>query len=192
MCSEHPVSEADNIIRNGRMLSSLEPMRACRNTRYKWSRGLQVMCVFASPAPSSQATTARYTHIERAPTPSYVTAHPIVTHRVLNLLTADGAISTDKSMLHFVVLATDRLQDELSSEDLVCRVTGHLAGLSGMVPKSALSTHVLTVRCARIDGQRQRPLRTKWVFVDLSAMARTRRAFTLPNDNPKYVRDCMS
>jgi pyruvate dehydrogenase phosphatase len=125
-------------------------------------------------------------------TPPYVTARPVVTHRVLNLPTDGAALSKDKSALRFIVLATDGLWDELryvlfnqekinltvdrphSSEDVVRLVGGHLAGLSGAVPKSALPGLVPTVSGARAvegkDARRQRDAEGapegQWAFVD--------------------------
>ncbi|KAJ6527770.1 hypothetical protein B0H19DRAFT_1083857 [Mycena capillaripes] len=148
MRSEHPVSEADDIIRNGRVLGDLEPT--------------------PSPAPSSQATIARYARIECAPTPPYVTACPVVNHRVLNLPTADGA-----GQAHITLRRARHRRAAGRTE--VFTASKHM--LSPHRPARKIS-------CACVDGQRQRPLRPEWVFVDLSAMARTRRASTLSNDNP--------
>ncbi|KAJ7930020.1 phosphatase 2C-like domain-containing protein [Mycena leptocephala] len=172
MRSEHPASEAGDVIRNGRVLGGLEPSRAFGDARYKWSRGLQETLARAFLAGNDE-------HKMRAAppalkTPPYVTARPVVTHRVLNLPTDGAALSKDKSALRFIVLATDGLWDELSSEDVVRLVGGHLAGLSGAVPKSALPGLVPTVSGARAvegkDARRQRDAEGapegQWAFVD--------------------------
>ena len=75
-------------------------------------------------------------------TPPYVTARPEVTHRKLSLPTTSP--SQSKSALRFVVLATDGLWDELSSQEVVALVGGHLAGLKGSIPKMRLSLLVKT------------------------------------------------
>ena len=43
MQSEHPKEEADSVIRNGRVLGSLEPSRAFGDARYKWPQEIQAM-----------------------------------------------------------------------------------------------------------------------------------------------------
>lgn len=81
-------------------------------------------------------------------TPPYVTARPVVTHRKLSLPSSSSPSSSlsskPKSSLRFIILATDGLWDELSSEDAVSLVGGYLAGLSGNVPKSDLA-HLVPV-----------------------------------------------
>ncbi|KAJ7044593.1 phosphatase 2C-like domain-containing protein [Mycena alexandri] len=171
MRSEHPASEAGDVIRNGRVLGGLEPSRAFGDARYKWSRGLQETLGRAFLANSDTPMRAPPPLLK---TPPYVTARPVVTHRVLNLPTPGADAPKDKSVLRFIVLATDGLWDELSSEDVVRLVGGHLAGLSGAVPKSALQSLVPTVTGARAvegkDARRQRGATDvpegKWAFVD--------------------------
>ncbi|KAJ7094544.1 phosphatase 2C-like domain-containing protein [Mycena belliarum] len=170
MRSEHPASEARDVIRNGRVLGGLEPARAFGDARYKWSRGLQETLYHAFLAGND--------HPMRAPpaalkTPPYVTARPVVTHRVVDL-PAPGAAPPPNGAgaMRFIVLATDGLWDELSSEDVVRLVGGHLAGLSGAVPKAALPALVPTVTGARAvegkDARRQRDAAAEgaWAFVD--------------------------
>lgn len=101
-------------------------------------------------------------------TPPYVTARPVVTHRKLALPTADAS-SVSKSGLRFVVLATDGLWDELSSEDVVALVGGHLAGLSGVVPKAELPKLVPTAGGTTVEGKEKRrksDTSGAWAFVD--------------------------
>ncbi|KAJ7682555.1 phosphatase 2C-like domain-containing protein [Mycena polygramma] len=169
MRSEHPASEAGDVIRNGRVLGGLEPSRAFGDARYKWSRGLQATLGRALLAGNDRAMRSPPAALK---TPPYVTARPVVTHRVLNLPTASGDVPKDKAALRFIVLATDGLWDELSSEEVVRLVGGHLAGLSGAVPKSALPTLVPTVTGARaVEGKDARRQRNgaeegSWAFVD--------------------------
>ncbi|KAJ7498684.1 phosphatase 2C-like domain-containing protein [Mycena latifolia] len=172
MRSEHPASEASDVIRNGRVLGGLEPSRAFGDARYKWSRGLQETLWRAFLAGNDQAMRAPPSTLK---TPPYVTARPVVTHRVLDLPAQGAAASTTKGAMRFIVLATDGLWDELSSEDVVRLVGGHLAGLTGAVPKATLPTLVPTVTGARAvegkDARRQRgategTAERKWAFVD--------------------------
>ena len=41
--SEHPASEAEDVISRGRILGGLEPSRAFGDARYKWPREVQEM-----------------------------------------------------------------------------------------------------------------------------------------------------
>ncbi|TBU33131.1 protein serine/threonine phosphatase 2C [Dichomitus squalens] len=152
MQSEHPPSEAQNVIRNGRVLGSLEPTRAFGDARYKWPREVQEVLSKAFLEPKGDAL--------RPPpqlfkTPPYVTATPVVTHRPLSFLPLPlQGTPAPKSALRFVVLATDGLWDELSNEEVVALVGGHLSGVRGTVPKSALPGLVRTsTGAAGVDGK---------------------------------------
>ena len=84
-----------------------------------------------------------------------MTATPVVTHRPLSFLPLPPqGTPAPKSALRFVVLATDGLWDELSNEEVVALVGGHLAGVRGTVPKSALPGLVRTsTGAAGVDGK---------------------------------------
>ena len=106
-------------------------------------------------------------------TPPYVTARPVVTHRPLSFLPLSGP-STSPA-LRFVVLATDGLWDELSNEEVVALVGGHLAGLRGTVSKAELPALVRTATgAAGVDGkdhalraaQAEARLQGAWAFED--------------------------
>lgn len=104
-------------------------------------------------------------------TPPYVTAHPVVTHRDLSFLPSPDAASDkkSKSTLKFVVLATDGLWDELTSEEVVALVGGHLAGLKGTISKSELTHLVPTATGNTIEGKDKRQRSAEegaWAFVD--------------------------
>ncbi|KAF7800129.1 hypothetical protein EIP86_011374 [Pleurotus ostreatoroseus] len=169
MQSEHPADEASTVIMRGRVLGGLEPTRAFGDARYKWSHDVQAVlnkAFLEGNGESMRATPSL------SKTPPYVTARPVVTHRKLALPTAsaDGS-SSSKSGLRFVVLATDGLWDELSSEDVVALVGGHLAGLSGAVSKADLSNLVPTAggTGATVEGKDRRRKNDKgasWAFVD--------------------------
>ncbi|KAL6305800.1 protein serine/threonine phosphatase 2C [Sparassis latifolia] len=170
--SEHPPSEADVVIRNGRILGGLEPSRAFGDARYKWPREVQEVLSKAFFEGTDQPMRATPSLLK---TPPYVTARPEVTHRKLSLPSASSAADADvkpKSTLRFLVLATDGLWDELSSEDVVALVGGHLAGLRGRVPKSALPALVRTTGGApTVSGKDRAPRRSApsdgaWAFED--------------------------
>ena len=100
-------------------------------------------------------------------TPPYVTARPEVTHRKLAL---PPHTTTTAPKLRFLVLATDGLWDELSSEEVVALVGGHLAGLTGRVPKADLPALVRTsAGTPTVNGKSSEPARSTegaWAFVD--------------------------
>lgn len=107
-------------------------------------------------------------------TPPYVTPRPVITHRKLhNLpLTSPDTISPKpQSTLRFIILATDGLWDELTSEEAVALVGGHLAGLKGVVSKQQLAEKVPTRdgEGKTLDGKaagRDTNTSDKWAFVD--------------------------
>lgn len=104
-------------------------------------------------------------------TPPYVTATPVVTHRKVSIPKMDPSSSSTnaKSTLRFLVLATDGLWDELSSEEVVALVGGHVQGLKGTVPKSSLHTLVpTTAGSPTVQGKDKRRERQgdSWAFVD--------------------------
>jgi len=103
-------------------------------------------------------------------TPPYVTPRPVITHRKLEYIPGlDPASSKPKSTLRFIVLATDGLWDELSSEQVVALVGGYLSGVKGIVPKSALSTLVPTTTGNKtVQGKDNRRTNEEgsWAFVD--------------------------
>ncbi|KZV69867.1 protein serine/threonine phosphatase 2C [Peniophora sp. CONT] len=166
--SEHPPSEADDVVRRGRILGGLEPSRAFGDARYKW------------PVPVQEALNKAFlvgnniqmrTPSQLLKTPPYVIATPVVTHRKMTLSTADGADPTKslKSSLKFVVLATDGLWDELSSKDVVSLVGGHLSGLKGTLSHDELARRVPTTEGSMgVQGKEDRgsDKSGSWAFVD--------------------------
>ena len=99
MRSEHPAEEASNVIRNGRVLGSLEPSRAFGDAGYKWSRDTQEKLKknFFSRTPNPLLRT-----------PPYVTAEPVVTTTQVKPENGD-----------FLVMATDGLWEMLTNEEVV-------------------------------------------------------------------------
>ncbi|KAG5648875.1 hypothetical protein DXG03_000224 [Asterophora parasitica] len=170
--SEHPPDEADYVVREGRILGGLEPSRAFGDARYKWPRAIQETL--------SQAFLLGNGRPMRPPpalfkTPPYVTARPVVTHRKLDFSDNGNPLERGEKALRFLVLATDGLWDELSSEEVVSLVGGHLAGLQGTIPKSDLPALVPTsAGTAGIDGKNKNKKHTNpgsWAFTDENVSA---------------------
>ncbi|KAK0461989.1 phosphatase 2C-like domain-containing protein [Desarmillaria tabescens] len=160
MQAEHPKDEADTVIRNGRVLGGLEPTRAFGDARYKWTREVHDALNHAFMVGNDLSLRSQPQTLK---TPSYVTARPEVTHRKL---------SFDKSSpeaIRFLVLATDGLWDELTSEEVVSLVGGHLAGIRGVIPKSELPSLVPTsIKTSGVEGKDNRRKRNSgsWAFRD--------------------------
>ncbi|KAI0082364.1 protein serine/threonine phosphatase 2C [Panus rudis PR-1116 ss-1] len=171
--SEHPPDEADTVIMRGRVMGGLEPTRAFGDANYKWSR--EVHAILKKVFLDGSGITPRSTPAH-SKTPPYVTPIPVVTHRKLDFIpdqsesTANGSIpSNSKSSMRFLVIATDGLWDELSSEEVVALVGGHLAGLKGNIPKSELPSIVPTITGSTVEGKnirREEANEGAWAFVD--------------------------
>lgn len=97
--SEHP-GEEQSVIKNGRLLGQLQPLRAFGDVQYKWDRVTHnhiLTQVYGGPIlpPNLYKT------------PPYLTAKPVVTQHHLQ--------SGDK----FLILASDGLWDTVSNEEAV-------------------------------------------------------------------------
>ncbi|KAI0089064.1 protein serine/threonine phosphatase 2C [Irpex rosettiformis] len=168
--SEHPSSEHNTVIMRGRVLGGLEPTRAFGDARYKWSRDAQAILNHAFMRGSGTSMRSAPALLQ---TPPYVTALPVVTHRKLSLPTTSNT-SNSKSSLRFIILATDGLWDELTSEDAVALVGGYLLGLKGVVPKHTLPTLVPTATSSSSPtiqgkGKSKHPISQvegEWTFED--------------------------
>ncbi|THH13631.1 hypothetical protein EW146_g6608 [Bondarzewia mesenterica] len=168
MQSEHPASEAADVIKRGRVLGGLEPTRAFGDARYKWSREAQEILSQAFLAGNGKAMRPTSPAFK---TPPYVTANPVVTHRKLTIpdKTSTDASTKSKPTFRFLVLATDGLWDQLSSEEVVALVGGYLAGLKGTVPKSSLPSMVpTTAGSPTVEGKdkNRKAGEGSWSFVD--------------------------
>jgi len=167
MQSEHPADEANTVIMRGRVLGGLEPTRAFGDARYKWPRDVQEALHKAFMEGNAKTLRAVPSMLK---TPPYVTARPEVTHRKLSLPPYANPSAKPKSTMRFLVLATDGLWDELSSEEVVALVGGHLAGIKGNVPKAQLPEMVRTTSGSpTVNGKSSEPRRStegKWAFVD--------------------------
>ncbi|XP_017091477.1 pyruvate dehydrogenase [acetyl-transferring]-phosphatase 1, mitochondrial [Drosophila bipectinata] len=104
--AEHPRQEQETVIRNGRLLSQLAPLRAFGDFRYKWS--LDVMQNKVVPMFGEHAMAPNYY------TPPYLTARPDVQQHQLG--------PNDK----FLVIASDGLWDFLSPSEVVSLVGEHI------------------------------------------------------------------
>jgi len=108
-------------------------------------------------------------------TPPYVIATPVVTHRKLSLPEPGSPERKPSSSLKFLVLATDGLWDELSSEQVVALVGGYFAGLKGTVSKSSLSARVPTTSGSpTVQGKekvKEGAQKGSWAFVDNNVSA---------------------
>ncbi|KAG6842046.1 hypothetical protein C0991_003572 [Blastosporella zonata] len=169
--SEHPKDEADYVVREGRILGGLEPSRAFGDARYKWPRAVQETLSHAFLVGNGRPLRPPPALFK---TPPYVTARPVVTHRKFDFPTDTEGSEQGKNAPRFLVLATDGLWDELSSEDVVSLVGGHLAGLKGNLPKSELSTLVPTsAGYMGIDGKRKKNEENPgtWAFADENVCA---------------------
>lgn len=97
LLSEHP--NEPNVVRNGRVLGSLEPSRAFGDARYKWAKDIQAKIYnqfFGRQSPANLKT------------PPYVTAEPIITTHEIN-----------PSKNDFMVMASEGLYEMLSNEEIV-------------------------------------------------------------------------
>eukprot|EP00795_Rhopilema_esculentum_P013969 gene13969-4931_t len=103
---EHP-NEQKTVIRNGRLLGQLQPLRSFGDVQYKWSKELHekvINVVYGRPVVSP------FSYL----TPPYLTAEPVVSHRKI----------TDED--RFLIIATDGLWEKISSEQAVKLVGSHL------------------------------------------------------------------
>ncbi|KAI0461412.1 hypothetical protein LJB42_001081 [Komagataella kurtzmanii] len=116
LAAEHPGEP--NVVRNGRILGSLEPSRAFGDARYKWAKDIQdrVCRQFLGRTPPPALKT-----------PPYVTAEPVVT---------SARIRPGKK--DFLVLASDGLYELLSNEEIVGLVVRWMEK-TGMVPPPSKS-----------------------------------------------------
>lgn len=118
LLSEHP--NEPNVVRNGRILGSLEPSRAFGDARYKWSKEMQTKVYekfFGRQSPANLKT------------PPYVTAEPIITTHQLS-----------PSKKDFLVMASDGLYEMLSNEEIVGLVVKWMESNKMVKPK----THLLS------------------------------------------------
>lgn len=120
LLSEHP--NEPNVVRNGRVLGSLEPSRAFGDARYKWSKEMQLKVYekfFGRQSPANLKT------------PPYVTAEPIITTH---------SIQPGKN--DFLVMASDGLYEMLSNEEIVGLVVKWMESNKMVKPKKHLLSSI--------------------------------------------------
>lgn len=120
LLSEHP--NEPNVVRNGRVLGSLEPSRAFGDARYKWAKDIQMKVYnqfFGRQSPANLKT------------PPYVTAEPIITTHEIN-----------PSKHDFMVMASDGLYEMLSNEEIVGLVVKWMEGKKMIKPNRNLLSSV--------------------------------------------------
>ncbi|ODQ46704.1 hypothetical protein PICMEDRAFT_72748 [Pichia membranifaciens NRRL Y-2026] len=122
LLSEHP--NEPNVVRNGRILGSLEPSRAFGDARYKWAKDMQAKVYnqfFGRQSPANLKT------------PPYVTAEPIITTHEVNPTKND-----------FMVMASDGLYEMLSNEEIVGLVVKWMESKKMVKPKRGIFSSVWT------------------------------------------------
>ena len=120
LLSEHP--NEPNVVRNGRVLGSLEPSRAFGDARYKWAKEMQAKVYnqfFGRQSPANLKT------------PPYVTAEPIITTHEVN-----------PSKNDFMVMASDGLYEMLSNEEIVGLVVKWMENKKMIKPNKNLFSSV--------------------------------------------------
>jgi len=129
----HP-GEPD-VVRNGRVLGSLEPTRAFGDASYKWTREIseKLRQRFFARSPSSILKT-----------PPYVTAEPVITTTKIEPEKGD-----------FVVMATDGLWEMLTNEEVVGLV-GKWIETQQVAPGGGGSTSQFDSVWTRIFGSRNK------------------------------------
>ena len=108
----HPKSEWNSLIRNGRLLSQLIPLRAFGDVRFKWPvKDLKTLVTLLGNSPYAQSIIPNHYY-----TPPYLIARPEV--KSYQLTESD----------QFVIIASDGLWEMLSNEQAVEIVGDHITG----------------------------------------------------------------
>ncbi|WVQ72334.1 hypothetical protein IAR50_001885 [Cryptococcus sp. DSM 104548] len=127
MRNEHPVSERETVIRNGRVQGGLQPTRAFGDAVYKWSNAEAAAIADAFKSEGSKPRAGRPWNY----TPPYVTARPEITYRKLHPESGER--------LRFIVMATDGLWDRITSEEAALLTASYLSHPTRKpIPKTSL------------------------------------------------------
>ncbi|XP_029378288.1 pyruvate dehydrogenase [acetyl-transferring]-phosphatase 2, mitochondrial [Echeneis naucrates] len=123
--AQHPPSERDTIVTDGRLLGVLLPLRAFGDVRFKWSCALQqsVLSSLESAVDLDSLNLYQYMPLNYK-TPPYLDVTPeIMYHKI-------------RPQDHFLILGTDGLWDELTNAEAVRLVGEHLSGFHLQAPVS--------------------------------------------------------
>ncbi|KAM8860485.1 pyruvate dehydrogenase [acetyl-transferring]-phosphatase 2, mitochondrial isoform 1-T2 [Synchiropus picturatus] len=122
---QHPPLERDSVLVDDRLLGVLMPLRAFGDVRFKWSHELQqsVLNKLETGVDLDSLNLYHYTPPNYL-TPPYLDVAPEVTYHKL------------RPQDRFLIVGTDGLWDELSSEEAVRLVGEHLSGIHLQMPVS--------------------------------------------------------
>lgn len=123
--AQHPPSESDTVLTDERLLGVLMPLRAFGDVRFKWSSELQqnILNSLESGVDLDALNLYQYTPPNYR-TPPYLDVTPDITYHKL------------RPQDHFLILGTDGLWDELSSDEAVRLIGEHLSGIHLQAPVS--------------------------------------------------------
>ena len=136
--AEHPEEEAEDVIRNGRLLG-LEVTRAFGDAQWKWTQEQQ------DEMEKDHYMYSFGAHKDKIKTPPYLTAKPEVTK-----------VKMEKGRGSFVVLACDGLWELLTNEEVVGIVGRWVDIQQGKVVPDSSDWHVKTVSLGDEEGSGQK------------------------------------
>lgn len=123
--AKHPRTERDTVITDDRLLGILMPLRAFGDVRFKWSLELQQSIIAGLESTVDLDSLNLYNYIPpNYQTPPYLDVIPEITYHRL------------RPQDRFLILGTDGLWDELSSQEAVRLVGEHLSGIHMQAPVS--------------------------------------------------------
>ncbi|CAL1592177.1 unnamed protein product [Knipowitschia caucasica] len=121
--AQHPQSERDTVLIDDRLLGILMPLRAFGDVRFKWSLELQQSIISSLESTVDLDSLNLYNYVPpNYLSPPYLDVTPEITHHKL------------RPQDRFLILATDGLWDELSSQEAVRFVGEHLSGIHMQAP----------------------------------------------------------
>ncbi|KAL0968312.1 hypothetical protein UPYG_G00265180 [Umbra pygmaea] len=125
LLAQHPPSERNTVVVEDRLLGILMPLRSFGDVRFKWSRELQQSVLESLES----GVDLDYLNLYQYTPPNYLTPPYL---DVLPQLTYHRLRPQDR----FLLLASDGLWDEMSSEEAVRLVGEHLSGFHIQAPVS--------------------------------------------------------